>query len=154
AAGEIAAGRSARAACTRRAASPQRSRRAHGLCRWRGALDQRTSAYGRRCQREPAAPCTAGGGVGKGRPHGRRYRRLQSRAKALCLLGVFAARGSDTLTRRSFPRHPRFRRQGIRSGQEDEIFEEEKDEEGSFCRNEEARQKGCRQEDKEGAQEG
>src|SRR5262249_8611079 len=76
-----------------------------------------------------------------------------SRAKALCFLGVFAARGSDTLTRRSFPNTPVSGDKGLRGGQENEIFEEEKGEEGSFCRNEEARQKGYRQEDKEGCQE-
>src|SRR5262245_28409520 len=38
--------------------------------------------------------------MGKDRPRGARYRRLQSRAKALCFLGVFAARGSDTLSKR------------------------------------------------------
>src|SRR5262245_11297823 len=42
--------------------------------------------------------------MGKDRPRGARYRRLQSRAKALCFLGVFAARGSDTLSKRIVPR--------------------------------------------------
>src|SRR5437660_10212596 len=46
--------------------------------------------------------------MGKDRPRGARYRGLQSRAKALCFLGVFAARGSDTLSKRSFPRHSCF----------------------------------------------
>src|SRR5262245_18324559 len=41
--------------------------------------------------------------MGKDRPRGARYRRLQSRAKALCFLGVFAARGSDTLSKRIVP---------------------------------------------------
>src|SRR5690242_2322476 len=38
--------------------------------------------------------------MGKDRPCGTRYRGLQSRAKTLCFLGVFAARGSDTLNKR------------------------------------------------------
>src|SRR5262249_36173813 len=86
------------------AASAQRPRGARGLCRRRRALDQRASACRSRCQRKPAAPCTAGRGVGKGRPHGARHRRLQSRAKTLRFLGVFAARGSDTLAQRTVPR--------------------------------------------------
>src|SRR5262245_62413433 len=41
--------------------------------------------------------------MGKDRPRGARYRRLQSRAKALCFLGVFAARGSSDLSKRIVP---------------------------------------------------
>src|ERR1043166_2613469 len=37
--------------------------------------------------------------MGKDRPRGARYRRLQSRAKPLCFRGFFAARGSDTLNK-------------------------------------------------------
>ena len=51
----------------------------------------------RRCQRQPAAPCTAGGGVGKDQPRRARHRRIQSRAKAAGFLGVRDACGGDAL---------------------------------------------------------
>ena len=51
----------------------------------------------RQCQCEPAAPCTAGGGVGKDQPRRARYRSLQSRTKTTGFLGVRAARGSHAV---------------------------------------------------------
>ena len=67
-----------------------------GIERWVSGAPARGRGQ---CQCEPAAPCTAGGGMGKDRPRRARYRRVQSGAKTAGFLGVFAARGSDALSR-------------------------------------------------------
>ena len=66
-----------------------------GIDRWIG---EKLRA-GRR-QREPAPPCTAGGGMGKDHPRRARHRIVQSGAKTAGFLGVRDARGSDAVTLR------------------------------------------------------
>ncbi|MHC2427777.1 hypothetical protein ACVIST_004522 [Bradyrhizobium elkanii] len=88
--------RSARAACAGRSARHQRPCRARRFHRRHRSLDERAHAHGR-CQCQPAAPCTAGGGMGKDRPRRARYRSLQSGAQAAGFLGVFDARGCDPI---------------------------------------------------------
>ncbi len=96
AAGDAAAGRSARTACAGRCARHQRPRRARGLHRRHRSLDRRKAARRRR-QRKPAAPCTAGGGMGKDHPRRARHRSVQSGAKTAGFLGIRDARGSNAV---------------------------------------------------------
>ncbi len=63
--------------------------------RW---VSERLRCRRRQRQCEPAAPCTAGGGVGKDQPRRARHRRLQSGTKTAGFLGVRAACGSDAVS--------------------------------------------------------
>ena len=97
--GDAAAGRSARTACAGRCARRQRQGRARSLRRQHRSLGRRRACATRgQCQCEPAAPCTAGGGMGKDQPRRARYRGIQSRAKTAGFLGVRDACGSDAIS--------------------------------------------------------